>query len=76
MDPELKSLLTENLALTKDNHRMLRAMRRDAWFGFVGKIIFWVALIVIPLYFLQPYLTMLPTAEQFEQVMKLYQGQY
>jgi hypothetical protein len=56
MDPELKRMLEENLALTKDNHRMLRAIRRDQWFGFVGRIIIWAIVLLLPLYLYQHYL--------------------
>lgn len=56
MDPEIKRQLEEIHALVKDNHQMLRAMRRDAWLGFFARIIFWVIIIVAPLYFLQQYL--------------------
>jgi hypothetical protein len=56
MDPEEKKMLQEDLALSKDNHRMLRAIRRDAWFALVWKIVFWAALILVPLYLYQQYL--------------------
>jgi Kef-type K+ transport system membrane component KefB len=76
MDPELKALLTETLALAKENHRMLRTMRRDAWLGFVLKVIFWAVIIIAPLYFLAPYLSSLPSAAQLQDVLKVYQGNY
>ena len=56
MDPELKRTLDEIHALAKDNHRMLRAIRRDYWIGLVGKILFWIILFALPLYFYQQYL--------------------
>ncbi len=56
MDPELKRVLDETHALAKDNHRMLRAIRRDQWIGFFGKIIVWVVVLVLPLYLYQQYL--------------------
>lgn len=49
-------MLDETRALTKDNHRMLRAIRRDQWIGFFGKIIFWLVVLVLPIYFYQQYL--------------------
>lgn len=55
MDPELKRLLEQNLALTKENHQMLRAMRRRQWLGFSLKMLVWAALIVAPFYFYQEY---------------------
>lgn len=56
MDPELKRTLDELHALAKDNHRMLRAIRRDQWFGFIGKIIIWVLVLALPLFLYQHYL--------------------
>ena len=53
MDPELKRMLEETKALAKDNHRMLRAIRRGQWIGFFTKIAFWVLIILVPLYFYQ-----------------------
>ncbi|MDO8623912.1 MAG: hypothetical protein Q7R54_00995 [bacterium] len=76
MDPELKSLLTETLSLAKDNHRMLRAMRRAQVWGFIGKLAFWAVIILVPLYFLQPYLDLIPSTSQIQEVLKAYQGQY
>lgn len=56
MDPDIRRELDEVKALVTDNHRMLRAMRRDAWFGFVGKLITWALIIVIPAYLYVQYL--------------------
>ncbi|MSU74363.1 hypothetical protein EXS57_01125 [Candidatus Kaiserbacteria bacterium] len=56
MDPELKQTLTEIHALAKDNHDMLRAIRRDQWLGFVGRVIVWVIVLALPLYLYQQYL--------------------
>ncbi len=56
MDPDIRKELDELKALVVDNHRMLRAMRRDAWFGFVGKLITWALVIVIPAYLYVQYL--------------------
>ncbi|MFZ2500991.1 MAG: hypothetical protein WAW90_03360 [Minisyncoccia bacterium] len=56
MDPELKRALDEIHALTKDNHQILRAIRRDQWIGFFSKIIFWAVMIIIPFYAYQQYL--------------------
>ena len=63
MDPELKRLLEETNALAKDNHRMLRAIRRDYWIGLAGKILFWVIILALPLYFYQQYLQ--PLVDKF-----------
>ena len=56
MDPEIKHQLEEIHALTKDNHRMLRAIRRDQWFGFFGRVIIWIIVLALPLYLYQQYL--------------------
>ncbi len=56
MDPELKRLLDETHALAKENHRMLRAIRRDQWLGLVGRIIVWIIVLALPLYLYQQYL--------------------
>lgn len=63
MDPEIRRLLEETKALVKDNHRMLRAIRRDYWFGVIGKVIFWIIIIGLPFYFYQQYL--LPAVKQY-----------
>ncbi|HUY05233.1 MAG TPA: hypothetical protein VMV62_00725 [Candidatus Paceibacterota bacterium] len=56
MDPELKKALDEIHALTKDNHDMLRAIRRDQWLGFIGRVIVWLIVLALPLYLYQQYL--------------------
>lgn len=63
IDYEEKHLLEENLALSKDNHRMLRAIRRDQWLSFIGKLIFWAIVLALPFYFYQQYLQ--PLVGQF-----------
>lgn len=46
--------------LVKDNNRMLKAMRRDAFIGGLLKLLFWVVVLIIIPYlswlFIQPYL--------------------
>jgi hypothetical protein len=56
MDPEIKRELEDVHALAKDNHRMLRAMRRHQLFGTIMTIVFWLAVIIAPLYLYQQYL--------------------
>ena len=56
MDPELKRQIEEIHALAKDNHQMLRAIRRDQWLGFIGRIIVWAIVLALPLYLYQQYL--------------------
>lgn len=55
MDPEVKRQLEEIHALTKDNHRMLRTIRRHQMIAIIGKIIFWAIMLALPLYFYQQY---------------------
>lgn len=56
MDPELKREMEEIHALAKDNHQMLRAMRRHQLFGTVVSIIFWLVILITPFYLYQQYL--------------------
>lgn len=56
MDPEIKRQLEEIHALVKDNHVMLRTIRREHWFGVILKIVFWLVMIGVPLYYYQQYL--------------------
>ena len=56
MDSEIKEMLDEIHALEKDNHRMLRAIRRGQWFSFFTSVVFWLAMIAIPVYLYQQYL--------------------
>jgi hypothetical protein len=55
-EPDMRKMLEEDLALAKDNHRMLRAIRRGQWFGWITKILFWGILLLLPLYLYQQYL--------------------
>jgi hypothetical protein len=64
MDPELRRAISELHALAADNHRMLRAIRRDQWFGFIGKLIFWIVLFIAPFYLYQHYVAPLVTKIQ------------
>ena len=56
MDPELKRTMEELHALAKDNHRIMRAIRRDLCLGFIGKIVVWTAVLILPLFLYQRYL--------------------
>ncbi len=56
MDPELKKILDETHALVKDNHRMLRAIRRHQWYSVISTIIIWLIVLALPLYLYQTYL--------------------
>ena len=61
MDPELKRQLEEIHALTKDNHHMLRAIRRHQWYSFMSTVVFWLVILVTPFYFYQQYVQPLVT---------------
>ena len=59
--------LDEVYKLVKENNKMLRAMRRDAFVGGIFKFIFWIALFFILPYiiyviYLKPYLSSLEAA--------------
>ncbi|MCR4333740.1 MAG: hypothetical protein NUV60_01835 [Patescibacteria group bacterium] len=56
MDPEIKRLLEETKALAKDNHQMLRAIRRHQWYGLLTTVVFWLVILIAPLYLYQQYL--------------------
>jgi len=56
MDPEIKREMEEIHALAKDNHRLLRAMRRHQLFGMVVSIVFWLVILITPFYLYQQYL--------------------
>ncbi|MDQ1299464.1 MAG: hypothetical protein QG636_132 [Patescibacteria group bacterium] len=53
---ELKKLLEEDIAIGKDNNRLLREMRRNAILGLIAKIVIWLVLLGVPLFFLSTYL--------------------
>lgn len=64
MEPEIKRELEEVHALAKDNHRLLRAMRRHQLYGTVITIVFWLVILVAPFYLYQQYLQ--PLVEKFQ----------
>ena len=66
MDPELKQLVEDTHALAKDNHRMLRAIRRGQWFSFFSTIIVWVIVVILPIYLYQQYLE--PIIQKFSAI--------
>lgn len=63
MDPELKQLVESTHALAKDNHQMLRAIRRHQWYSVVWTIVVWVVVLALPLYLYQQYVA--PLISQF-----------
>jgi len=56
MDSELRRALDEIHALTEDNHRMLRSIRRSQRLSLLSTIIVWVVVLALPLYLYQAYL--------------------
>ena len=49
-------MLEETHALVKDNHRMLRAIRRHQWYSFLTTVVFWLVVFITPFYLYQQYL--------------------
>jgi hypothetical protein len=62
MDPESRRLLEEIHALAKDNHRILRAVRRHQFLSSFGRLFFWIIVILISGYLYLVYLQ--PIAEK------------
>ncbi len=56
MDPEIKQQLEEIHALAKDNHRMLRSIRRSQRLSFLSTVVIWIVVLALPLYLYQQYL--------------------
>ncbi len=56
MDPEVKRQLEEIHALVRDNHHLIRAVRRHQLFGIVMSIVFWLVILITPFYLYQQYL--------------------
>ncbi|HEX5774491.1 MAG TPA: hypothetical protein VFY28_00825 [Candidatus Paceibacterota bacterium] len=54
--PDLKNLLEENLEVAKDNNRLLKLIRRDAMIGLGVKVVLYLILLGVPLFFLSQYL--------------------
>ncbi len=58
--PTLEELLEENIELTKETNRLIKAMRRDALIGGMVKAVIWIVLVGGSLYFslqfLEPFL--------------------
>ena len=60
---ETKHLLEETRALAKDNHQMLRAIRRHQWWSFVTTVVFWLVVLIAPFYLYQQYVQ--PLVDKF-----------
>jgi hypothetical protein len=73
MDDLDRTQIEQILKLTKENNRMLHAMRRDAWIGGVFKLLMWAGFIILPLWLYMQYLapivgTMTQTLNQLQQM--------
>jgi hypothetical protein len=83
MEPELKSLLEQNLELAKENNRLLRSMRRAGWFSALWRILWWGFLILSSYYLYQQVLAPwfgdvgsfhMPSQAELEQAVQQYQA--
>ncbi|MCX6787139.1 MAG: hypothetical protein NTY93_01275 [Candidatus Kaiserbacteria bacterium] len=61
MDSDIERQIEEIHALAKDNHRMLRAIRRGQWLSFLSTVIVWIVVLALPLFLYQQYLQPLIT---------------
>ena len=52
----LEHLLTETHELAKQNHKILRRMERNALLGFLARVVLWLLVLGVPLFFFGPYL--------------------
>ena len=64
--------LDDLLRLTRENNRMLHAMRRNAFIGGLLRFVVWVALLVIPLWLYMHYVA--PVMESTLNAMQQIQG--
>ncbi len=66
----LMDLLKENVALAKENNKLLKAMRRDAFIGGALRIILWLAVLgssyFLAIQYLQPLLSTYSGGEGME----------
>lgn len=68
MTPEEKEMLEETLAISQENYKILKSIRRSARIGHAMQMIYWLLIIgasVGAYYFVQPYL---------EQLLSVYSG--
>lgn len=71
-------MIRETYRLTKENHRMLRIMRFEAWMSSLGHLVFWLALLFASLYtfqhYLAPYVANLPSAQDVQNALKTFKS--
>lgn len=56
MDPEEKEFLEKTYRVARDNNRMLKAMRRNAFIGGIIKLIIWALVLGIPVFLYVQYI--------------------
>ena len=66
MDQEFQNLIEETHALAKDNHRILRSIRRSQRISFFSTVLVWVIVLALPLYLYQAYLA--PTISKISEL--------
>jgi hypothetical protein len=91
MDEEQKRLLEENPAVTRENNALLKEARRNAMIGLAVKVVLYLLLLGVPLFFISSYLGPLltgsgsnaptglfgvPSPDQAQQLLKEYQSLY
>lgn len=72
MDDLDRTQLEQVLKLAKENNKMLRAMRRNAWIGGFFKLILWAAFVILPFWFYLTYLA--PTVDSMMKTVNQIQG--
>jgi len=73
-EPSHEEILQETFKLARDNNRMLHAMRRNAFFGGIFKLITYALFIGIPLWFFATYLY--PMLDSTMKTLNQVQGQF
>ncbi len=67
-----EQVLQEMYRLTKENNRMLHKMRRNAFWGGIFKVIFWAAMLLVPIWLYLSYLA--PVVDDMMQTVQQIQG--
>jgi len=52
----LEDLLRKNLEVAEANHKILKRMERNAIIGFFAKIVIWLIVLGVPIFFLSSYI--------------------
>lgn len=78
MNPDDRKLLEDTYELARSNHRMLRAMRNEAFLGFLVHLLIWAAVFAISYWFYQQYLAqylgLLPSFAEMQKLLQSYQS--